>query len=82
MAHEGHTDNTDVAMNATLQRAEVELDLCHHSLLRDWLIDSGASSHMTPYAEDLILNVEESNAVVQVANGVLIRAQSRGAAQI
>jgi hypothetical protein len=82
MAHEGRTDNVDVAMNAILQRAEVELDLRHHSMLRNWLTDSGASSHVTPHVEDLILNVEESNAVVQVANGALIRAELRGTARI
>ena len=59
-------------MNTILQRNDTEVNQAHFSLLPDWLIDSGASSHMTPHAEDLILNVEEFNAVVQVAKGVLI----------
>jgi hypothetical protein len=43
---------------------------------------SGASSHMTNNHADLVLNVEESNAVVQVANDVLIRAELRGTVQV
>ena len=54
-------------MNTILQRNDTEVNQAHFSLLPDWLIDSGASSHMTPHAEDLILNVEEFNALVQVA---------------
>jgi hypothetical protein len=72
----------NIAMNTSLQRNETELDFPHYSLLQDWLIDSGASSHMTPHIEDLILNVEESNAVVQVANGVLIQAELCGTIRI
>ncbi len=37
---------------------------------------------MTNNATDLVLNIEESNAVVQVANGVLIRAESRGTVRV
>ena len=37
---------------------------------------------MTNNAADLALNVEESNAVVQVANGALIRAESRGTVRV
>jgi hypothetical protein len=68
----------DIAMNTTLQPDETNSEQPYYSLLRDWLIDSGASSHMTNNAADLVLNIEESNAVVQVANGVLMRAESRG----
>lgn len=47
------------------------------------LVDGlGASSHMTPHSEDLILKVEESKAVVQVANGVIIQEELRGTVQI
>ena len=72
----------NIAMNTLLQRNDTGLDEAHFSLLRDWLIGSGASSHLTLHAEDLILNVEESNAVVQVANRVLIRAELRGTVRI
>jgi hypothetical protein len=71
----------DVAMNAMLQPDETSSEQPHYSLLRDWLINSGASSHMTNNAANLVLNIEESNAVVQVANGVLMRAESRGTAR-
>lgn len=77
------TEVLDIAMNHTiLQRNDTELDQAHFSLLRDWLIDSGASSHMSPHAEDLIMNVKESDAVVQVASGVIVRAELRGTVQI
>jgi hypothetical protein len=69
-------------MNAILQRNDTELNQPLFSLLRDCLIDSGASSHMTPHAEDFILNVEESHAVVQIADGALIRAELCGTVQI
>jgi hypothetical protein len=64
--------NDDIAMNTMLQPNETTSERPHYSLLCDWLIDSGASSHMTNNHADLVLNVEESNALVQVANGVLI----------
>jgi hypothetical protein len=52
------------------------------SRISDWLIDSGASSHMTPHRSDLVHNVERSHAIVEVANGVLIRAELRGTVRI
>ena len=81
---EEHIDGQvfDIAMNTILQCNDTGLDEAKFSLLRDWLISSGVSSHITPHAEDSILNVEESNAVVQVANGVLIRAELRGTVRI
>jgi hypothetical protein len=71
-----------IATNTILQAHDTIDDQPYFSLLRDWLIDSGASSHMTNDPTDLVLNVEESAAVVQVANGVLIRAQQRGTVRI
>jgi hypothetical protein len=76
------TDDVDTAMNTMLLPDETLLDHPHYTLLRDWLIDSGALSHMTNNEADLALNREESNAVVQVANGVLIRAELRGTVRV
>jgi hypothetical protein len=72
----------DFAMNAMLQTNDARLHDPQFTLLSDWLTDSGASSYMTNDESDLVLNVEESLAVVQVANGVLIRAQLRGTVRI
>jgi hypothetical protein len=52
------------------------------SSIRGWLIDSGASSHMTPNQHELQYNIEPSTAIVEVANGLFIRAQRRGTVQI
>jgi hypothetical protein len=52
------------------------------SSIRDWLLDSGASTHMTPNRCDLISNIEPSTAIVEVANGALIRAELRGTVRI
>jgi hypothetical protein len=71
-----------IAMNTILQAHDTIDDQPYFSLLRDWLMDSGASSHMTNNLSDLVLNIEESAAVVQVANGVLICAQQCGTVRI
>jgi hypothetical protein len=75
-------DNVDTAMNTMLQPDETMLDYPHCTLLRDWLIDSGVSFHMTNDEANLALNQEESNAVVQVADGVLTRAELRGTVRV
>jgi hypothetical protein len=69
-------------MNTIIQANDMQREAPEYSLLSDWLIDSGASSHMTPHLNDLILNVTDSNAVVQVANGVLIQANQCGTVRI
>jgi hypothetical protein len=71
-----------IATNTILQAHDTIDDQPYFSLLQDWLIHSGASSHMTNNLTDLVLNIEESAAVVQVANRVLIPAQQRGTVQI
>jgi hypothetical protein len=71
-----------IATNRILQAHNTIDDQPYFPLLRHWLINSGASSHMTNNLTDLVLNIEESAAVVQVANGVLIRAQQRGTVRI
>ena len=67
-----HTLVTDVAPATTTTVSHIT----------DWLIDSGASSHMTPHRSDLLANVERSHAIVEVANGVLIHATLRGTVRI
>jgi hypothetical protein len=82
IAHLAAENVDDLAMNTMLQPDETTSDYPIYSLLRDWLIDSGASLHMTNNQADLVLNIEESNAVVRVANGVLIRAELRGTVRV
>ena len=43
------------------------------SSMSDWLIDSGCSNHMTPFKEDLIRDVSKSQAIIEVANGNLVK---------
>ena len=52
------------------------------SLLSQWLIDSGCSTHMTPFAEDLITDHESTDSVVEVANGNIVKAKKRGTALV
>jgi hypothetical protein len=61
-----------------------DLPDANHNVSRntDLLIDSGASSHMTPHRSDLLCNIERSQAVVEVADGALIKAKVRGTARI
>jgi hypothetical protein len=69
----------DVAMNAMLQPNKMLSDQPNCSLLQDSLIDAGESSHVTNNCANLALNVEEHDAVMlQVADGVLIRAKLCG----
>jgi hypothetical protein len=49
-----------IAMNTILQAHDTIDDQPYFPLLRDWLIDSGASSHMTNDPTDLVLNIEEA----------------------
>jgi hypothetical protein len=61
-----------------------DLPDANHDVSRnaDLLIDSGASSHMTPHRSDLLCNLERSQAHVEVADGALIKAEVRGTARI
>lgn len=52
------------------------------SLLSQWLIDSGCSTHMTPYASDLVMDHESTDSVVEVANGNIVKAKTRGTALV
>ena len=47
-----------------------------------WLIDSGCSTHMTPYFEDLIGDIERTDSNVEVATGVLTKAPLQGTVKI
>ena len=49
-------------------------------LISQWLIDSGCSNHMTPFKDDLIMDIERSRALVQVANGTVVKAPLNGTA--
>ena len=53
-----------------------------HSELSQWLIDSGCSNHMTPYPEDLILDITSSKSLVEVANGNIVKAPKKGTVKI
>ena len=52
------------------------------SLLSQWLIDSGCSTHMTPFVEDLVKDHESTSAAVEVANGNIIQATTIGTVSI
>ena len=48
-----------------------ESDSSVYSEMTDWLIDSGCSISMTPFIEDIVADKSKSDAVVEVATGVL-----------
>ena len=48
------------------------------SYLNQWLIDSGCSNHMTPFLDDIIQDSEPSEAVIEVANGNIVKATISG----
>ena len=50
--------------------------------ITQWLIDSGCSAHMTPHLSDLSKDILPSEAMVQVANGNIVRANKQGTALI
>ena len=52
------------------------------SLISQWLIDSGCSNHTTPYKDDLVIDIRESESLVQVANGNLVKAPLKGTIQL
>ena len=52
------------------------------SFLSQSLIDSGCSTHMTPFAQDLLMDHESTEAVVEVANGNIVKAAKRGTALV
>ena len=47
-----------------------------------WLIDSGCSNHMTPYAEDFIGDMQPSACTVEVATGVIVGAPFEGTVKV
>ena len=53
-----------------------------YSELSEWLIDSGCSNHMTPFEDDLISDVTKSKALVEVANGNIVKAPKKGTVKI
>ena len=53
-----------------------------YSEFSEWLIDSGCSNHMTPFANDLITDVSNSTSLVEVANGNIMKAPKKGTALI
>jgi hypothetical protein len=75
-------DIDENAMHTLVSQDNLNDDDQRVSSILGWLFDSGASSHMTPNQQDLQYNIEPSTAVVEVANGVLIRAQRRGTVRI
>ena len=61
---------------------EANYDDSKFSLLSQWLIGSGCSTHMTPFAEDLVTDHESTDSVVEVANGNIVKAKKRGTALV
>ena len=52
------------------------------SELSEWLIDSGCSNHMTPFADNLISDITKSKSLVEVANGNIVEVPKKGTALI
>jgi hypothetical protein len=48
-----------------------------HSLIGDWLIDSGCTIHMTPYIEDFITELSPYQTIVGTANGGLVEVSKK-----
>ena len=71
-----------MAQVSSLSEDTVTHDKSNFSLLSQWLIDSGCSTHMTPFAEDLIADWESTESVVEVANGTIVKAAKRGTALV
>ena len=59
-----------------------ESDPSVYSEMTDWLIDSGCSISMTPFIEDIVADKSKSDAVVEVATGVLTPAPLQGTVKI
>ena len=72
----------DTAAHVVLAPTAVDTDGRLFSPISSWLIDSGASNHMTPVLSDLIADVTPCTQLVQVANGVIIPAPKKGTARI
>jgi hypothetical protein len=53
-----------------------------HTLISDWLIDSGCTAHMTPHRNDFIGRLEEYSTLVETANGGLVEVTHRGKVKI
>jgi hypothetical protein len=49
-----------------------------HTLIADWLIDSGCTVHMTPYSHDFTSNMEPHHTLVETANGGLVEVEEKG----
>ena len=47
----------------------------------DWILDSGASCHMTPYASDCY-NIKPTHVIVKLANGATTKCSQQGEAMI
>ena len=47
-------------------------------MIKDWLIDSGCSNHMTTFLDDIVNTPEPTDTVVEVANGHIVQATVTG----
>jgi hypothetical protein len=89
-----HPHQTSILQNSNLQRkcpSQALHTVSHPSpdnqddpitLIVEWLIDSGASSYMTPYRSDFFDALDDSKAFVEVANGILVPAAGEGSVKI
>jgi hypothetical protein len=53
-----------------------------HTLIADWLIDSGCTVHMTPYSHDFTSNLEPHHTLVETANGGLVEVEEKGTVKL
>ena len=51
-------------------------------MIKDWLIDSGCSNHMTPFLDDIVNTPEPTDTVMEVANGHIVQATVTGTAHL
>jgi hypothetical protein len=49
-----------------------------HTLIGDWLIDSGCTTHMTPQQEDFIGPMTPNTTIVETANGGFVEVTMKG----
>jgi hypothetical protein len=73
---ENHPTPTEPPRPPTQERSELVTSVT------DWLIDSGATAHMTPSKEDFNGTLTPFNSIVETANGGIIRVTHRGTVRI
>ena len=83
-AYDNGKDNDDHKINAFIARISIDDELRSvkygHSLqLTNWILDSGATCHMTPEVSDFVLgSLEDTDKYIEVADGHHVTAKQKG----